>query len=448
MIPFPISETSKIEHGGPLPPDTDAVIIGAGVVGISAALFLRQLGHRVVVLEKGRVACEQSSRNWGWIRQQGRDPHELPLMIEARRHWLDFSRRTNESLGLVEGGVTYLAESDKDMTAFSDWLVYAKEHELDSHMMSGREVAEMIPEMARRYPGALRTPSDMRAEPWVAVPTLARLAAEDGAVIVENCAARMLDIEAGRVTGVVTEQGRIRAGQVLVCGGAWSSLFLQNHGVRIPQLSVRATAAATNRLPEIHAGGVADNGVAFRRRQDGGYTIAAGAFHDLYVGPDAFRNLPKYLHTLAEHPFGTRYHAMAPQNYPDAWGTPRTWAAEEQSPFERMRVLNPAPSNAAKRKFLKQFRAMFPGFGEIGLRAVWAGMIDLMPDVVPVIDRCETIPGLWIGTGLSGHGFGIGPEIGRVLAYMMMGQPPKQDLTRFRLSRFTDGTKVRPGPAL
>ena len=75
-------------------------------------------------------------------------------------------------------------------------------------------------------------------------------------------------------------------------------------------------------------------------------------------------------------------------------------------------------------------------------------MIDTMPDVVPVIDACAALPGLWIGTGLSGHGFGIGPGVGRVLAALVAGDAPGHDLARFRLSRFSDGSPIRLGPAL
>lgn len=75
-------------------------------------------------------------------------------------------------------------------------------------------------------------------------------------------------------------------------------------------------------------------------------------------------------------------------------------------------------------------------------------MIDTMPDVVPVIDRAAALPGLVIATGMSGHGFGIGPGIGRVVADLVADRPVGHDLHRFRLSRFSDGSKIAPGPAL
>ncbi len=448
MFRFPINADSPVEHAGPLPEAADVVVIGAGVAGVASAIYLNRRGLRVVLVEKGRVAGEQSSRNWGWIRQQGRDPDELPIMVEARRLWKELAADSGEDFGLTESGVTFLAEKPRDMADFEAWLPHARANDVDTHLMSAAELRAMIPEMRGRFHGALLTPSDMRAEPWLAVPALARLAAREGVCVVENCAARRLDMQGGKVAGLVTEAGRIAAPQVLLTGGAWSALFLRAHGVTLPQLSVRATAAATAPMPQFHNGGVAGDKVAFRRRADGGYTIAASGFHDLFIGPDAFRNLPKYLPVLGEHPLQTRYRVAAPKGFPDAWGTPRRWAADEETPFERMRILNPDPNPVFLRRFSDAFAQLLPEFAPVKLRGAWAGMIDMMPDVVPVLGPCDAVPGLWIGTGLSGHGFGIGPGVGRVLADMIAGNAPGQDVARFRLSRFTDGTRIRPGPAL
>jgi glycine/D-amino acid oxidase-like deaminating enzyme len=78
----------------------------------------------------------------------------------------------------------------------------------------------------------------------------------------------------------------------------------------------------------------------------------------------------------------------------------------------------------------------------------WAGMIDATPDVVPVMDEVDSWPGLLIATGFSGHGFGIGPGAGKVIADMITGEPARFDLSRFRFSRFSDGSRMRPGPAI
>jgi glycine/D-amino acid oxidase-like deaminating enzyme len=250
------------------------------------------------------------------------------------------------------------------------------------------------------------------------------------------------------VSGVVTEKGRIAASEVILAGGAWSALFLANHGIRLPQLSVRASVMATAPLPEIAPGGFADDRFAFRRRQDGGYTLAPGAFHELFVGPAAFCALPKYLAQLKADWTSTRLLPFAPKGYPDGWGTARRWDGDMPTPFEKMRSLDPAPNSKVLAEVGRQFSRLFPHLPPVRIAHRWAGMIDTLPDLVPVIDRAAALPGLTIGTGMSGHGFGIGPAVGRVLAALATGAAPGHDLTRFRLDRFTDGSAMTLGPAL
>lgn len=445
---FPFSESDPIAHPGPPPKASEVVIVGGGIIGVTTALFLAQRNIPVTLLEKGRVAAEQSSRNWGWIRQQGRDEDELPIVIEACRLWRQLAEECGEDIGLSRTGVTYLANSDKEMAGFEEFMKVAAAHGLDTRLLDAGETANLFKGMSRRFAGAMTTPSDMRAEPWVAVPALARLAVRKGVKIVENCAARGLELSAGRVTGVWTEAGHVETSTVLVAGGAWSSLFLRRHGVSIPQLSVRSTVAATEPMPEIHSGAAAESHIAFRRRQDGGYTLAAGGSSLLYLGPDAFRHATKYVPALMANPLVVRYFPFAPAGYPDSWSTPRDWTPDSQSPFERMRVLNPAAERPRLRSIERSFRRLFPRFETVPLKTCWAGMIDAMPDVVPVVDRVQAIGGLFVATGMSGHGFGIGPGIGRVVSDLIQGNDIGHNLTRFRLSRFYDGSPVRLGPAM
>jgi glycine/D-amino acid oxidase-like deaminating enzyme len=445
---FAYSAAQPVQFPGPPPAACDVVVIGGGVIGVMTAWFLAERGLRVTLCEKGRIAGEQSSRNWGWVRQQGRDPAELPIMVEAMRIWKSLAQEMGEGLGFRQEGALYLAKTEAEMAGFAAWLPYAKTHGLDTVMQTKAQVEARLKGAANLWCGGLITPSDGRAEPWVAVPMLAKGARLRGAVIVERCAVRALDLAAGRVAGVVTEAGRIACTHVVLAGGAWSRLFAQRHGVSFPQLSVLATVAATNPMPDVFAGNAADSDFAFRRRADGGYTIAPGMEHDFFIGPNAFASALKYLPNLRKDFKSTHFRTAAPSGFPDAWGTKRRWAADEASPFEANRVLNPNPNLATIDRVQASFAKAFPALGRPELRSVWAGMIDTMPDLVPVIDHAAAIPGLVIATGMSGHGFGIGPGIGRVVADLVLGNDPGHDLTRFRLSRFSDGSKIMPGPTL
>lgn len=436
-----------LEHKSVLPDATDVVVIGAGIIGVMTAWELAKSGLRVVVLEKGRVAGEQSSRNWGWIRAQGRDAAELPIMAEAAAMWRQMAAEIPEDIGLRQTGVTYLAAKTSEIEGYENWMPHAKAHGLDSEILTAKQTADLIPNAQAGWVGALHTASDMKAEPWVALPAIARAAVRAGVIIVENCAVRTLDIAAGRVTGVVTEHGRIQAPEVVLASGAWSQLFLRRHGLSIPQLSVRATVAATAPLPQVFEGGAVDDKLSFRLRADRSYTLGVSGFHELFVGPDAFRAVGGYAKTLLADLAGTRLLPAAPKDYPDAWGTKRHWSADDISPFERNRILNPAPNEACVAKLARDFAATFPALGEVKITTAWAGMIDTMPDIVPVVDRAP-LDGLTIATGMCGHGFGIGPAFGRIVARIVRGEPVGYDMDRFRFGRFTDGSKLVLGPNL
>ena len=444
---FPITEASPARFAGGLPPRADVVVIGGGVIGVMTAWFLRERGLSVIVCEKGRIAGEQSGRNWGWVRQQGRDPGELPIMVESLAIWKELAARMGEGLGFKQTGVLYLAKTAREIAGFEAWTEHSRAHRLDTRLLTAGETSAMLKGAAAPWKGGLFTASDARAEPWAAVPSLAAVAVEKGVVIRESCAVRGLDLAAGRIAGVVTEAGRIACDHVVVAAGAWSRLFLQAHGVQIPQLSVLASVAATEPMPEIFPGNAADDDFAFRRRADGGYSIAPGAQHDFFIGKDAFRSFGVYLPVLKKDFRSTNFRIAGPKGFPDAWGTPRRWSLDRQSPFERQRVLNPAPNMATLSDVQDSFAKAFPSMGRPKLKSAWAGMIDSLPDVVPIVDHAP-IKGLTIATGMSGHGFGIGPGMGRVVADLVMGRPVGHDLSRFRFARFTDGSRIEPGPSL
>jgi glycine/D-amino acid oxidase-like deaminating enzyme len=76
----------------------------------------------------------------------------------------------------------------------------------------------------------------------------------------------------------------------------------------------------------------------------------------------------------------------------------------------------------------------------------WAGAIDVTPDGIPVISAVDEVPGFYIATGFTGHGFGISPAAGKLMAQLVQGQRPVVDPAPFRYSRFTERPRPRPSP--
>jgi len=423
------------------PARTGIVVIGGGIIGVSAALALARAGVAVTLCEKGKIAGEQSSRNWGWVRKTGRDEREIPLIIESLRMWQDINRTVEAETGFRECGVMYVSETDEARARHETWIERARPYQMGSRMIEGAELAALLPGATRTYKGALYTPTDGRAEPQKAAPAIAAAARRTGAVILTGCAVRGLDLAGGRVAGVVTERGRIACDGVILAGGAWSRLFCGNLGLRLPQLKVRSSVLRTAPIengPEVSAW---LGQFAVRKRMDGGYTIANGHANIAPVVPDTFRFLREFWPALR-----SQHRSLRPRlddRFMAEARTPRTWSLDGKSPFEDARMLDPDPVTSINVEAAAAIKAVFPIFEGMKVVQEWAGMIDVTPDAVPVISEVESLPGLVVATGFSGHGFGIGPAAGRLAADLATGAPPLVDPTPFRFSRFSDGTPIR-----
>lgn len=441
---FLYHENSPITFSDNLPEAADVVVIGGGIIGITTAWFLLERGLSVFVCDKGRVAGEQSSRNWGWVRVTGRDPDEVPIAIDSIRRWEEISPRLDSDIGLRRGGVLALASSDEEMSEFEAWSGFAGANGLQTDLFGADEIDRFIDVPRAAWKGGMVTASDARAEPFKAVPAIARSLQSRGGLIRESCAARTVDTSAGRVSAVITEDGAVATDLVVCAGGAWSTLFLSNLGISLPQLAVKGTVVRTAPAPEIYGGAAALGDVFIRRRQDQGYTVASGLTEHT-IGANSFRFLSKFVRSLGSASDITFRlgRDVTQQAFPK-----ECWPADEVSPFEKCRVLNPTPSKSGLKKIEQNLRKRVPGFSELKLVESWAGMVDATPDVVPVMDRIDSVPGLYLATGFSGHGFGIGPGAGKVMAELVTGESPRFDLSRFRFSRFSDGSKMRPGPAI
>jgi glycine/D-amino acid oxidase-like deaminating enzyme len=427
-----------------LPAQADVVIIGGGIIGTSAALFLAQKGISVALCEKGHIAGEQSSRNWGWCRKMARDPREIPLVIESLRLWERMNETVEAETGFRTCGIMYLGETEADLARLEAWLDHAREYQLDTHIVRGAEVAERLTGMTKKWAGALYTPSDGKGEPQLAAPAIAEAARRRGAAILTDCAVRGVETTGGRIAGVVTEKGRIACQSVVLAGGAWSRLFCGNLGVELPQLKVLGSVMRTETLdggPEISASGGL---FGYRKRMDGGYTVATLGVRTIDLVPDSFRLMMDYMPAAKLHWQKLRFRMGS--RFMEEWRMKRRWSLDEATPFEAVRTLDPAGDPFVLERARNSIAESFPAFRNIKIAESWGGMIDVMPDAIPVISAVDKVPGFYIATGFSGHGFGIGPGAGRLVADMVAGGPTIVDPTPFRLSRFTDSSNPRPHP--
>jgi glycine/D-amino acid oxidase-like deaminating enzyme len=436
----------RIEHvvtSDTLPREADAVVIGAGVIGVSTALNLQQRGLKVVIIEKGEVAAEQSSRNWGWCRQMGRDAREVPLVLESLRQWDGMNARVGAETGFRRCGIVYLSNSEADFEKNQQWhRDVALPYKLPTRVVAGADVASITPGTARKWVGALYTEEDGRAEPFVAVPAMARHFMAQGGIIKTQCAARGLERQAGAVSSVVTEQGVVKTKLVVLAGGYWSSRFLHNMDVRFPQTGVISSVQRTSPVELGHGRTFAGGAFAARKRMDGGYTIAHNHAAMVDIAPEHFHFMRDFLPVLKLDWRGLRFRVGS--HFINAMRLARRWSLDQQSPFEQVRIMDPACVDWLMDEAINDLRKAYPAFAEAKVVERWAGIIDATPDAVPVIDKVAAVPGLHLASGFSGHGFGIGPGAGKLMAEIALGETPCVDPAPFRFSRFGPGFRPQP----
>jgi glycine/D-amino acid oxidase-like deaminating enzyme len=417
-----------------LPSTTSVVIIGGGIIGLTAALTLAERNIAVMVLEKGRIAGEQSSRNLGWVRKTSRHAADIPLALAADRLWAQMPDRVGSDVGYRQEGIMFVGRTPEQMAMHESWLKSVEHLSLDSRLLSKREIDTLVPGGTGGWAGGIFTPSDARAEPTLASSAIAKAAMARGVVIIEQCAVRTLQLSAGAVSGVVTEKGEIRCDHVLLAGGMWSRRFLGNHGVALPTLPLTCSVLRTHPMegPTQIAVGAPD--FSFRKHKDGGFIITQRGKLDAFLTLDhlllskqympQFRAQRSVLNVSLGKPFITDL-ALA-----------RRWGAHSVSPFERIRVQDPAANPRLNMDAMNNLKAAWPVFEKARIAQAWAGTLDVTPDSNPVIGPVVQIPGLTVATGFSGHGFGTSPAAGHLAADLVSGHAPIIDPSPYRFDRF------------
>ena len=434
-------EIDEVASAPSLPAETKVVVVGGGIIGTSTAYFLAEQGIPTLLCEKGVIAGEQSSRNWGWCRTMGRDPRELPLAIESLKLWREINLRIGAETGFRPTGTLYLCPDAATFAKREAWLPLARQHGLETRLLRGGEVNDVLKGAVGSWLGALYTPGDGVAEPSKATPALAVAARRHGAGIMTGCAVRGIEKRGGRISAVMTEKGRVACEAVVLAGGAWSSLFCRSLGLRLPQLRVLASVLRTGPVLGGPTPAAWGPGLALRRRIDGGYTVSHGSVIADIV-PDSFRFFAAFLPALRMERKGIKLRLGKP--FFDDWRLSKPWRLDAASPFEKLRVLDPAPDAHDLAAARVNLECIFPIFRGVPTSASWAGLIDVTPDILPIISAVDAIPGFYISTGYSGHGFGIGLGAGRLTADLVSGKTPIVDPSPFRYSRFIDGTRMEP----
>jgi glycine/D-amino acid oxidase-like deaminating enzyme len=331
----------------------------------------------------------------------------------------------------------FTAERGREEAKLETWAPHLAAMDMPGQMLRGDLLNQVMPGHQSKVISGYYTPQDGRAEPQLATHAIALAAQAAGAKVMTECAVRSVETEGGRISGVMTERGRVACSAVVVAGGAWSRLFLGNAGINLPQLKVLNSVLRTSTVQGGPETAIWNAGFSLRKRLDGGYTIANGTENIVDIVPDSLRLGLKFLPSYLEEWRSLQFRFFGSGRWREEASQDRRWSSQQTTPFEKCRVLDPAPSQKAIKQAWEAAQSVFPVLQSADVVQSWGGLIDVTPDAVPVISQVDDLPGLCVSTGYSGHGFGIGPAAGRLTADLVTGDAPVVDPHDFRLSRFS-----------
>ena len=361
---------------------SDVIIIGGGIVGCSIAYELIKRRFSVVLLEKSSVGDEASGRNGGGVRQQNRHKAELPLAKAAVKLWTELEEELDCDLEYRQTGNLKLVRSTEE------YRLYRKNVEVENKMgikvefLSPEETRSLLPFLSKDIEllGATYCSTDGSANPLLVTKAIARAAKRLGVQIREYEALKALKVKNERITSAITEENEYQALVFVISAGPWARSICKQIDLDIPLTIKKAQILMTEPLPPLIREFISADVGYMRQTLNGGFLLG-------------IPSMP-YAH------------------------------------FDNIITLK-AFSEAAK-----GYLNLFPFFKHVKIIRGWAGLTAWTPDQLPIIDKAPDIAGLYLTTGFSGHGFCLGPIIGKLITQWIVDGSPSLDLSPFLWTRF------------
>lgn len=421
----------------PLPDEVDLAVVGAGISGNACALAAARQGGRVLVIDKEPgPAGEASGWAQGALRVQGRHPAETPLALEALAAWQAIAAETPDP-EIVFGGNIYLCDDAAETAGLQQLVAQAHASGLpDVRLLSPDEARAVLPAARGPFLQAMWSAVDGHCHPAKATGYFAERAATAGATHAYGTTALEVTTSAGRVSGVRTSSGTVRAGRVVVAAGVWAPHLLRTVGVRVPIMPVVLSEAETTPLAPLFEQSIRSYRFGGHQRPDGRIVFSAGLNSVVRHGVSLadLHDLRIWLPRLRAHRRDVRMRF----DHRATWRQLRHGSPMSTRTLPLAAARPPRPDVTLMDSAFAAMQAVLPDLGTAQIERYWAGMIDMTPDGLPVIDAQAGPGGLVIATGFSGHGLALGPAIGRVLADLALHGRSEHDLDAFRLARLRD----------
>jgi sarcosine oxidase subunit beta len=365
--------------------DADVVVIGGGLVGTATCLNLARRGRKVVLLEKGGISEEASGRSIGGVRQQNRAVEEVPIALESLKIWQGFQEELDEDIEYVQGGNIKLICSENELEESRRQQLRESDLGLKTEIISREELLALVPNLSRdsRFIAGKYCASDGHANPLKVGKAIAQAAVREGATVLAHTPVTNIELRNDAVNSVATKEVVFRTDTVVNATNAWAPEIGKMVGISIPIVCKVSQLLVTEPLPPLMKEFITCTGMGYLRQAVRG-NIHIGYPSQPTIG---FNKKPTY----------------------------------EAFPYVGRGIAR-----------------YVPRLQSASIIRAWGGITAFTPDGIPIISPVNEVKGFYIAAGLCGHGFCIGPGIGKIMADLIVDGDTSVDLRPFRFSRFQE----------
>lgn len=366
----------------------DVVIVGGGIIGCSIAYYLAKKGKSIIVLEgSDHIGNGGSSRNGGGVRQSGRDPRELPLVMYGIKNlWPTLSEELEVDCEYHQDGNLRLGKTEKHRQILEGLTERAVNCGLDVRMIDGDEVRKINPYLSDEVTCASWCPTDGHANPLTTTLGYYKMARKLGVRFITGEKAVELKKVKGKLRKVITPNNVYEGDTIVVAAGYQSRELVSTVGIDIPMAENMIECLVTEAEPHMF-----DQMLGTAEADFYGHQSKHGSF--VFGGTSGFEGVSK-------------------DN-----GIP---------------ICNSLTASCECRGIMKYF----PALADAKIVRTWSGWVDQMVDGVPVLGYVSEVPGLVLAAGFCGHGFGIAPGVAYNIAELITTGSSPVDMSALRYDRF------------
>jgi sarcosine oxidase subunit beta len=367
----------------------DVIVLGGGLMGTASAYFLARRGAHVTLIERNRVGTGATVASFGNIRRTGRHLSQLPLAHRSLELWREADQMLGRDVEFRATGHIRLIFDEGSLADMRAYAEAARPWGLELEELGQREISSRFPGLGPDAIAASFSPHDGSGNPRLIAPAFAEAARKLGVAIVEDA-----EIDTIRRSGsgfvVVCSKGTFAAECLLNTAGAWGARVAAQFGEEVPLDACGPQMGVTEPLPHRILPVI---GIWTREKDHGAYLRQVERGNIVFGG------------------------------------------AAERVPVD----LDPGHAVTNPTRLPLQLRAvarLLPAIAQVAVIRTWSGCEGYVRDMLPVMGRSATTPGLFHAFGFCGHGFQLGPGVGDAMAELVMTDRCETPLDDFRVDRF------------